>query len=80
MNAVTIDTKTINLILDRLEKLARDVKTIKARLTEKEPPYGSNQWWEWSDKKALGDIKAGRYTAINNKQELQVFLDNLKKS
>lgn len=80
MNTVTIDTKTINLILTRLDQLVNDVRAIKARLKQKEPPYGSDEWWEWSNKKALGDIKAGRYTAINNKQELQAFLDNLKKS
>lgn len=76
--AITVSPKTIEEILNRLDLLTREVKAIKARLFEKEPPYGSEAWWEWSDVKALEDIKEGRYTKISNKKELTAFLDSLK--
>lgn len=76
--AIAISPKTVDEILTRLDKLTREVKAIKVRLFETEPPYGSGEWWEWSDKKAIEDIKAGRYTTVHNKKELQQFLDSLK--
>lgn len=75
-NTVTIDTKTINLILDRLEKLARDVNAIRVGLIEKEPPYGSNEWWEWSDKKALNEIKAGKGIQFNSAEDAIEWLNS----
>jgi len=75
---ITISPKTVNQILARLDALTKEVKSIKTKLFEEEPPYGSEDWWEWSDKKAMQDIKAGRYTTIHNKKELKLFLDSLK--
>lgn len=76
--ALTISSRTIDEIISRLDKLTREVTAIKAKLTQEEPPYGSDEWWEWSDKRAMEDIKAGRYTTLHNKRELQQFLDSLK--
>ena len=45
---------------------------------EGEPEYGTDAWWEWSDAKAMEDIKHGRYTTLKTKDELQTFLDSLK--
>ena len=72
--------------IDRLEKLviqlliqlpAQSISDVKG-VAESAPPYGSNEWWDWSDKQALRDVKLGRYTTLKNTQELQTFLDNLK--
>jgi hypothetical protein len=57
----TVDQKTLETILDRLDKLAKELKFIKERLTEIEPPYGSESWWQWSEKKADEEIASGRY-------------------
>jgi len=76
MNTVAIDTKTINLILDRLEKLARDVKAIKTGLIGKEPPYGSNEWWEWSDKEALKEIKTDKGIRFNSAEDAIKWLNS----
>lgn len=76
--AITVSSKTIEEILAHLNTLTKEVKEIKAKLFEKEPPYGSDEWWKWSDKKALEDIKHGRYTEIKNKKELKEFFDSLK--
>ena len=66
---VTVPAKTFQEILSRLDKLTRDVHAIKARLFENEPPYGSDEWWEWSDKKALEDIKAGRVVKFDSAKD-----------
>lgn len=74
----TVSQKTIEEILTRLDRLTREIKAIKTKLFEEEPPYGSDEWWKWSDEKALRDIKEGKYTKVSNRKELTAFLDSLK--
>lgn len=75
---VTVPSKTIEQIFARLDNLAKEIKIIRTRLFEKEPEYGSDEWWEWSDKQALKEIKAGKGIKIRNKKELSAFFKNLK--
>lgn len=75
---ITVPAKTLEEILSRLEKLTLDVKAIKARIFEQEPPYGSDEWWVWSDRKAIEDIKAGRFVEFKNTKEAQEYLNSLK--
>ncbi len=75
---VTVPAKTIDEIFSRLDELTKTVKKISARLFEKEPPYGSDEWWEWSDREALKEIRAGKGTKIHNKKELNAFFKNLR--
>jgi len=74
---ITVSPKTIEEILARLDKLTREIKVIKTKLFEKEPPYGSDAWWEWSNTEALKEIKAGKGTKITNKKELDAFFKSL---
>lgn len=67
----------MRIILERLDALTKEVKAIKVKLFKKEPLYGSDEWWEWSDKEALKEIKAGKGTKIHSKKELNVFFENL---
>lgn len=78
MQTVTVPVKTFEKILAKLEQVAKDVQAIKSSISEQEPPYGSDEWWEWSDKKAKEDIKAGRYTTLRNKKELKEFFKSLR--
>lgn len=75
---VTIPAKTIDEIFSRLDELTKAVKKISIKLLSEEPPYGSDAWWDWSDKKALEEIKAGKGAKIHNKKELNAFFKNLK--
>ncbi len=78
MQTVTVDAKTFEKILSKLDHLTRKVEDINEKL-EGAPAYGSDEWWEWSDKKADEDIKMGRVSAVlHNKKELQQYLDSLK--
>lgn len=78
MQTITVPAKTFEKILSRLDQLSRVVEAINEKL-ENAPSYGSNKWWEWSEKRADEDIKMGRVSvALNNKNDLQEFLDSLK--
>ncbi len=79
MQTITVSAKTFEKIISRLDQLGRAVEAISEKL-ETAPPYGSNEWWEWSEKRADEDIKAGRVTVMHNKKQLQQFLDSLKTS
>lgn len=72
---VTIPSKTIEEILTRLDKLAKEVKAIKAKLFKEEPSYGGEEWWEWSEKKADADIKKGRLMRFNSTEEAIKWLN-----
>ena len=63
-----------------LTRMAR-LESMVAKLLEKgdKPAEGTDAWWELSDKKALEDIKKGRYTVVHDKKELQQHLDSLKR-
>ncbi|OGK36788.1 hypothetical protein A3F03_01700 [Candidatus Roizmanbacteria bacterium RIFCSPHIGHO2_12_FULL_41_11] len=67
---ITVPTKTIEEILSRLDRLTREIKAIKTKLFEEEPPYGSDEWWKWSNEKAIEDYKKGRYTVYENAESL----------
>lgn len=78
MQTMIVPTKTFEKILSRLDLLTQEITDIKTRLFEKEPPYGSDEWWEWSDKKAMEEIKQGKGTVLHNKKELKEFFKNLQ--
>lgn len=78
MQTVVVPVKTFEKILSRLDQLTKDVQAIKSSFFEKEPPYGSDAWWKWSDKKAKEDIKAGRYITLHSTKEAQKYLNSLK--
>lgn len=65
-----VSEKTINTILTRLDALTKEVKTIRTRLFEEEPLYGSDEWWEWSNRKADEDIRKGRYAVYKDAESL----------
>ena len=76
---ITVSQETIEEILTRIDRLTREIKAIRTKLFEEEPPYGSDEWWEWSDKKSIEDYKKGRYTVIRSKKELNEFFSSLGK-
>lgn len=73
---ITVSEKTIDKILDRLDTLTKEVRAIKTKLFKEEPLYGSDAWWEWSDKKALEEIKAGKGVKFNTVQDAIKWLNS----
>lgn len=76
-HAITVDTKTVEKILSRLDELKRDINELKDKLLKEEAPYGSNAWWEKEEEKATEDIKKGRYKVFNKAEDL---INDLHKS
>lgn len=74
---IVVSQKAIETILSRLDELSKEIKFIKNRLAQEEPPYGSEAWWKWSDTKALEDVKKGNCTTIKSKKELDVYFKSL---
>lgn len=77
MQTINIPIETFEKLISRLDELTQEVRAIKVRLFDKEPPYGSKQWWEWSDRKALKSIREGKGIKIHNKKELDAFFQSL---
>jgi len=67
-----------NQILNILSQIQKDLADVKKKIEDLEPIYGSDAWWKWSDKKAMEDIKTGRYTTVGSKKELSKFMGSLK--
>ena len=61
-----------------LEKIQKEVAEIKEKVATLEPAYGSEAWWEKEHREAKEDVKAGRYTTVSSKKELNSYLDSLK--
>lgn len=61
-----------------LERLSRLEKTV-SQLLEKvgEPPYGSDEWWDWSDKTALKEAEKGEYYELKSKEDIKDFFKNI---
>lgn len=68
-NTISVNAKTVSLILARLDKLAKDVQAIKARVLEEEPPYGSDAWWEKEIQEVEEDFKKGKGIRFNSAKE-----------
>ena len=75
-HTITVNAKTLEHVVSQLDKLTKDMAAVKERLLLEEPPYGSDAWWEWSDKKALEDYKKGDYISFKSTKEM---VEHLKK-
>ena len=73
---ITVSSKTIEEILVHLNTLTKEVKEIKTKLFGKEPEYGSDEWWKWSDKEALKEIRAGKGVKFNTAKEAIKWLNS----
>lgn len=76
MQTITVPTKTFEKILSKLDYLSRTVGVINEKL-EGAPPYGSDEWWGWSNARALKSIKEGKGIVVRNKKELDRFFNSL---
>lgn len=75
-NTITVDAKTFNQIISRLDKLTKDMEAIKAKLAKKNPKYGSDEWWEKSEKQADKDIKEENWVEFSNVEDAIKWLNS----
>lgn len=76
--SISVDEKTIQKILTRLDKLTEDVKEIKNRLPEQKPHYGSDEWWDKEINEGEEDIEKGDYYELRDKKEIKDFFKNIR--
>lgn len=74
---VTAEVQLLQNVLIRLDKLTKDIETIKEKLFEMEPEYGSDAWWEWSDKKGMEDYKKGDYFELRDEADVKDFFKHI---
>jgi len=73
---VSIDAKIAKDIVSSLRELKQQLASLNEKL-ENAPPYGSDEWWKWSNRKALQSIKRGQGITVRNKKELDEFFNTL---
>jgi len=73
-NTVALSQSDYKELVTRLSRLEKTVSTLADRF-EKEPPEGSDAWWDWSDKKALDEMKKGQYVEFNSAKDMVNFLN-----
>lgn len=76
MQTINVPAKKFDELISRLDQLTKEVRAIKVKLFESEPAYGSDEWWEWSDKKAIEDIKAGKGIRFDSADEAIKWLNS----
>lgn len=74
--AIAVPQKTIEAIFDQLEKVTKEVKSIRKKLEENEPTYGSEAWWHWAEKKADEDIAKRNVLKFNSVEEAVKWLNS----
>lgn len=80
-DTVTVSRNQLDRLYNRIAYLERVVRKVVEQIDlpaeELEPPYGTDEWWEWSDRQAFKDIQAGRTTALKTKEDIDRFFDTL---
>lgn len=75
---ITIKKTDFEKLINRLEKLEKQVKKLTANIPHKKSFIeGSPEWWEEETKEGIKDLKKGRSTTIHDAKELKEFFDNL---
>lgn len=74
---ITISQTAYKDLVSRLARVESIVTELLKRF-EKEPPFGSDEWWDWSIEKGREDIKAGRTVSVKNSKELKTLLNSYK--
>ncbi len=74
---ISVDSNTLQTILNRLDQLTKDIEAIKEKLFEQEPPYGSDEWWDWTIKKSEEDFKKGNSISFKSAKDAIKWLNSL---
>ncbi len=72
----SIDESTIISLINELAVLSQAAKNVREKLLKIVPvKYGSDLWWDKSDKEAMDQIKNGKGISFNNIKDLQKYLN-----
>lgn len=71
-DTVTLSQSAYKNITQRLSRLEKALSYVVGKI-DIEPPEGTEAWWEWSDKKALEDLKKGDYYELRSREDINDF-------
>ena len=71
----SLDESILVSLLNELAVLSEAAKNVREKLLKIiTVKYGSDLWWEKSDKEAMEEIKAGKGISFSNIKELKQYL------
>jgi hypothetical protein len=73
---ITLKQSDYQKLIDRITKLEK-MFAVLLRQIKHNPEYGSDEWWEVSDKKAIEEIKKGNYVAFDSASDMVEYLKNI---
>lgn len=76
MQTITLPVRKYEELVSKLEHLSQEMEKIKRLLLKKEPAYGSDHWWKWSDEKAKADINSGKVVKFDSAEEAIKWLNS----
>jgi hypothetical protein len=76
-NTITLTQTEFDTMTKRISKLETMVKNLSAKidtLMDHEPAEGTQEWWDWSNKKALEEVKKGKTIHFDSVEEMTRYL------
>ncbi|MEM3362585.1 MAG: hypothetical protein QXG16_04715 [Candidatus Anstonellaceae archaeon] len=74
-NTITLTQSAYKELINRLNRLEKMVITLLEKF-EKEPVYGSEEWWQYSIKKGEEDIKKRNFKVFDSGKSLAKYLQS----
>lgn len=75
--AKTIDIKTLETLYGDIEVMGKALESLRKRVIDLLPAeYGSDLWWEKSDRRAMKKIAAGKGRKFNSAEEVVRYLES----
>lgn len=75
--AKTIDIKTFETLYRDIEVMEKALESLRKRVIDLLPAeYGSDLWWEKSDRKAMKEIASGKGREFNSVEEVVRYLES----
>ena len=76
MQTITVDAKTFEKVLSKLDLLTREIEILKRRLSKNEPTYGSDEWWKKEIKQAEEELKKGKGVRFESVEDAVKWLNS----
>jgi hypothetical protein len=73
--AIQISETRYQDLLSRISKLESMVAKLFKKLEQ--PKYGSDEWWEKSDRESLEEYKNGEYYELKDKEAMKDFFKHI---
>lgn len=75
--------QTISLKQSEYQKLIKRITKVEEQISnlidifQKEPSYGTEEWWKWAQTKGIEAMKKGEYTEITTSKQRKSYFQSL---